>query len=108
MIEHPDECSEDENFCGLGLKTLEEFEYDMGARYYAFQSVMTEQDSQQRRRQNYDHDQIAEAYICITCHQQVVAEKRAAALAAELQPGGLIKSSATQILEALQEWGFGP
>ncbi|KAL3929449.1 MAG: hypothetical protein SGBAC_012202 [Bacillariaceae sp.] len=103
MIEHPDECSKDEDFCGLGLKTLKEFEYDMGARYYAFQSVMTEQDSQLRRLQNYDHDQIAEAYICITCHQQVVAEKRAAALAAELHPGGLIKSSATQILEALQE-----
>ncbi|CAJ1953906.1 unnamed protein product [Cylindrotheca closterium] len=110
MIEHPDECSDDEDFCNLGLKTPEEFDYDRGARYYAFQSVMAEQDTQ-LREENYDPDQIAEAYTYITCLQQAVAEKRAAALAAELHPSGSSKLtsalSATPVLQTLQEWGCG-
>ena len=108
MIEHPDECSDDEDFCNLGLKNPEDFDYDSGARYYAFQSVMAEQDTQLRQG-NYDPDQIAEAYRYITSLQQAVAEKRAAELAAELHSTGSSNLSAllsaTQILQTLQEWG---
>lgn len=83
LIERPYECSIDKDFCPLGLKTAEELDRDMGVRYFAFQLVMTEQDTQQHK-ESFDADQIAEAYLCVTSYQQTVAEKRAAALAAEL------------------------
>lgn len=80
MMKNPAEC---EDFCNLGLRSQEELYNDRSARYFAFQLVMTEQDAQQLKEFS-DPDQIAQAYNYVTSYQQSVAEKRAAALAAEL------------------------